>query len=153
MKHNENEIQEIKDLAKQLKADKLILKKLCNLNGFPEQLRDIEDYIPDNPDFKAYRIEYNSIKWNTHKQDKNRCSMCWNYPAINWDGSLSPCCFDYESYLNMGNVFESSFKNVWNNKKFISLRRNILRNKSSIPICSKCPVNFYEDIVEEVSFK
>ena len=153
MKHNENEIQEMKDLAKELKADKLVFKKLCNLSGFPEHLKDMESYIPNNLDYNAYKIELNSIKWNTFKQDKNWCDMAWNYPAINWDGSLSPCCFDYESYFNLGNVFESSFKNVWNSKKFISLRRNLLRDKSSIPICSKCPVNFYDDIIEEVVFK
>jgi radical SAM protein with 4Fe4S-binding SPASM domain len=153
MKHNENEIQEIKDLVKELKADKLVFKKLCDLGGFPSHLKDMENYIPENSDYSAYRIEHDSIKWNTSKQDRNWCAMAWNYPAINWDGSLSPCCFDYESFFNLGNVFESSFKNVWNSKKFISLRRNILRDKSSIPICSKCSVNFYEDIIEEVVFK
>jgi radical SAM protein with 4Fe4S-binding SPASM domain len=153
MKHNENEIQEIKDLVKDLKADKLVFKKLCNLSGFPGHLKDMESYIPNNPDYNAYKIELNSIKWNTSKQDKNWCDMAWNYPAINWDGSLSPCCFDCESYFNLGNVFESSFKNVWNGKKFISLRRNLLKDKSSIPICSNCPVNFYEDIIEDVVFK
>jgi radical SAM protein with 4Fe4S-binding SPASM domain len=153
MKHNENEIKEINDLVKGLKADKLFFKKLCNLNGFPGHLKDMKSYIPNNPDYNAYKIERNSIKWNTSKQDKNWCDLAWNYPAINWDGSLSPCCFDCESYFNLGNVFASSFKKVWNNNKFISLRRNLLRDKSSIPICSKCPVNFYEDIIEEVIFK
>ena len=153
MKHNENEIQEIKDLAKELKADKLIFKKLCNLSGFPEYLKDMEDYIPENPDYNAYRIEHASIKWNTSKQDKNWCAMAWNYPAINWDGSLLPCCFDCENYFDLGNVLKTSFKDVWNNERFISLRKKLLMDKCSMPICSKCPVNFYEDIIEEVVFK
>jgi radical SAM protein with 4Fe4S-binding SPASM domain len=79
--------------------------------------------------------------------------MAWNYPAINWDGSLSPCCFDNENLFDLGNVFESSFKKVWNNEKFISLRKKLLRDKSLIPMCAKCSVNFYEDINKEVSLK
>lgn len=153
MKHNESEIQEIKDLVKELKADKLVFKKLCNLSGFPGYIKEMESYISNNPDYNAYKIELNSIKWNTSKPDKNWCDMAWNYPAINWDGSLLPCCFDFENSFDLGNVLKTSFKDVWNNKKFVSLRKKLLQDKCSISICSGCPVNFYEDIIEEVVFK
>ena len=153
MKHNESEIEEIKNLVKELKVDKLVFKKLCNLSGFPEHLKEMANYIPDNPDYNAYKTELNSIKWNTSKQDKNWCDMAWNYPAINWDGSLLPCCFDCENSFDLGNVLKTSFKHVWNGKKFVSLRKKLLKDKCSIPICSGCPVNFYEDIIEEVVFK
>ena len=97
---------------------------------------------PDNPEYRAYRKEGGLIKWNTDKSDRNFCDMAWNYPAINWDGTLYPCCFDYNSF-NLGNVFVTGFRGLWNGKDFVSLRRRILKSKKSLASCADCPVNFY----------
>lgn len=143
MKQNEGELKEISGLARALKADKLVFKKVCDLRRFPYSFEEIEDYIPDNPDYRAYRKECGLIKWNTDKSDRNFCDMAWNYPAINWDGILYPCCFDYNLF-NLGNVFVSGFRSLWNSKDFVFLRRRILKSKKSIAGCADCPINFYD---------
>ncbi len=145
-KYNEHQMEEARDLAKKLKVDRLIFKKLCDLNGFPSSLSYLERYLPSNAAYRAYKIEGCAISYNTDKPDINFCPMAWNYPAVNWDGSLYPCCFDYGD-LEMGNVFKDGFKNVWNNKNFIRLRSKISKNKNILPVCGKCPVNIYEDII------
>ena len=148
MRHNEDEIEEIKNLAQALNADRLVFKKLCNLNGFPNDPQEMEEYMPLDTAYRAYKFEDGVYRWDTKIQDPNFCPMAWNYPVINWDGSLYPCCFEHSSF-ELGNIFESSFKEAWNNKRFISLRRDILKDKGSLRTCSECPVNFYRDIVFE----
>lgn len=143
MKQNESELEDIRGLARSLKADKLVFKKVCDLRHFPHSFEEIEDYIPDNPDYRAYRKECGLVKWNTDKSDRNFCDMAWNYPTINWDGTLYPCCFDYNSF-NLGNVVVSGFRSLWNSRDFVSLRRRILKSKKSIAGCANCPVNFYD---------
>lgn len=153
MKQNEGELEEIKGLARALKVDRLVFKKVCDLRRFPHDFKEMEDYIPDNPDYRAYRKEGGLIKWNTDKSDRNFCDMAWNYPTINWDGTLYPCCFDYNSF-NLGNVFVSGFRSLWNGKDFVFLRRKILKSKKSIASCADCPVNFYgKEITASISIK
>jgi radical SAM protein with 4Fe4S-binding SPASM domain len=152
MKHNEDQIEQLKGMAKELKADRLILKKVCNLNGFPLDLKEMEEYMAVNKHYRAYRVEAGLLRWNTDKPDRNFCPSAWVYPAVNWDGSLYPCCFDYDN-LDMGNVFEAGFKNVWNNKDFLDFRSKILKDKSSVRACADCPVNFYSEIIADIPLK
>ncbi len=149
-KHNEHQIEAVRDLAKELKVDHLIFKRICDLNGFPSDLSVLEKFLPSNPAYRAYKVEEGAIRWNTGKFDINFCPMAWNYPAVNWDGSLFPCCFDYGT-LDMGNVFEDSFKKVWNNRSFLRLRREISAGKKDLPVCGNCPINIYDDITKDIS--
>jgi radical SAM protein with 4Fe4S-binding SPASM domain len=58
---------------------------------------------------------------------------------VNWDGSVSPCCYDPNRVFDFGNVFrEGSFRAVWNGKKYQAFRRTILENKTGIPMCREC---------------
>ena len=149
MKHNEDEAEAVKKLAKTLRADRLVFKKLCDLHGIPEDLEGMEGLLPRRPADRAYKTEGGRVKWNSDREDKNFCAMAWNYPAVNWNGSLYPCCFNFESF-NLGNVLESGFRTLWNARKFMVLRRNIRRSKSSLAVCSTCPVNFYDQLTWDV---
>jgi radical SAM protein with 4Fe4S-binding SPASM domain len=149
MKQTEPRIEEFRQFAKSLKADQIVLKRIIDMNGFPSDLDHLEKYLPSDPAQRAYKIENGRIQWNSEKQDINFCPMAWNYPVVNWDGALFPCCFDYD-FLDMGNVFHAGFKEVWNNKRLAGLRRDIIKRKASLPICGSCPVNVYSDIVKDI---
>jgi radical SAM protein with 4Fe4S-binding SPASM domain len=67
------------------------------------------------------------------------CTAPWSAPVIAYDGSVLPCCWDYEHSMVMGNVFDQSFDEIWSGQKFISLRRAILAGDFvNHPTCARC---------------
>jgi radical SAM protein with 4Fe4S-binding SPASM domain len=56
-----------------------------------------------------------------------------SYAFVDPRGRMYPCLT-----LDMGNVFESSFEEVWNGPRFRAFRRLIRQNRR-LPICHRCP--------------
>ena len=64
--------------------------------------------------------------------------------VINWEGSVLPCCSVYSEKHSFGNIKEDSFRNIWNNKKYISARREVLGRKNNAKtVCHICRANDY----------
>jgi MoaA/NifB/PqqE/SkfB family radical SAM enzyme len=61
------------------------------------------------------------------------CSLIWNYAFVDPVGRLYPCMT-----LDMGNVFDRPFEDVWNGSKFRAFRR-LLRREQRLPLCERCP--------------
>jgi len=61
------------------------------------------------------------------------CSLIWNYAFVDPVGRLYPCMT-----LDMGNVFDRPFEDVWNGSRFRAFRR-LLRREQRLPICERCP--------------
>jgi MoaA/NifB/PqqE/SkfB family radical SAM enzyme len=61
------------------------------------------------------------------------CSLIWNYAFVDPVGRLYPCMT-----LDMGNVFERPFDEVWNGSRFRAFRR-LLRRERRLPLCERCP--------------
>ncbi len=72
-----------------------------------------------NPDFK--------------RQSGRACTLISNYAFVDPRGRLYPCLT-----LDMGNVFDEPFENVWNGRKFRAFRR-LLRREQRLPLCERCP--------------
>ena len=54
------------------------------------------------------------------------CSVGFDQAFITADGNVLPCCFSNEV---MGNVRESSFKKIWNSKKYTDFRKRLIRGQ------------------------
>jgi MoaA/NifB/PqqE/SkfB family radical SAM enzyme len=67
------------------------------------------------------------------RRDKVTCTTMENYAFVDPKGRLYPCLT-----LDMGNVFESSFEEVWNGARFRSFRR-LIRQEKRLPLCHRCP--------------
>ena len=61
------------------------------------------------------------------------CTLISNYAFVDPRGRLYPCLT-----LDMGNVFEQPFEEVWNGRKVRSFRR-LLRKHDRLPLCERCP--------------
>ena len=59
---------------------------------------------------------------------------------VNWDGTVSPCCYDKDGNYALGNALANggSFENVWSGKAYKGLRDAVLKDRASIPICRNC---------------
>ena len=140
-KHNEHEIENIKELAKNLNVDLLIDTMRTDMGK--EIFEKVEDaierdkaWIPENPKYSNY---------NLNEKDKKRyvaCSQLWKMAMINWDGSVLPCCHIYGEQYAFGNIFKQKFFSIWNNEKYVLARKEILNKIEKSPtICHTCKKN------------
>lgn len=63
------------------------------------------------------------------------CTWIWT-PIITWDGEVLPCCYDYNAEYSLGNVFETSFMEIYWSGRYNSLRKKMV--KKQLPLCGKC---------------
>ncbi len=142
-RHNEHEIETAKEIAKDI-GIKLIINKIRTDMGkeifeTPEKsLERDSKWLPVNP-------EYNSFNMTEKKAMKKfNCHLLWTETVINWEGSVLPCCSVYSEKHSFGNIKEDSFKNIWNNKKYTSARKEVLgRKNNSNTVCHICKANDY----------
>lgn len=135
MKHNEDEIEKIKELAKELGVDELVFKTVGVMDYFSKE--DIKKYLPNNEKYSRYKI--NEKQAVLKRKINNWCDSLWDEIVINWDGSVVPCCFDMNNKMILGNAFEQNIKEIWNSRKYIQLRKMILTNKQNLSLCKNCP--------------
>jgi len=132
MKHNQNEIEQIKSLGKSLNVDRIFLKSV--------QIYEENDYnnlLPSIDKYKRYEMLNGKLFLN--KKMKNRCRRILFTTVITWDGQVLPCCFDKDANLSFGNINNKySFKNIWNSEKSTNFRKRIFTKRDSVSICRNC---------------
>ena len=131
MKHNEHEIDKIKQLAKELEVDSLELKTVQIYSK-----DDIQNFLPQNPKYRRYKIKNEDFELKFGI--KNRCRRIWTNAVINWDGEVAICCFDKDIEHRIGNIKDSTLSEIWKNEKIRKIRNQILTDRKSIPICRNC---------------
>ena len=68
-----------------------------------------------------------------------KCTDINNVMAINYDGTVSACCRDYDNKLIVGDTNKDTIQQIWNGNEFNSYRNLINNNKQdSLPICRYC---------------
>jgi len=75
----------------------------------------------------------------------NPCAAPFQHGCILADGTVVPCCLDVDGQMPLGNVTESSFRDVWRNNDYRQLRLQMLTG--SVPagsICDNCCNTFRE---------
>lgn len=77
------------------------------------------------------------------------CPQVWNALNICWDGSLTPCSFDYEAEYLIGNINDAPLDVILNSKGARHFRRmHILGKRDKIPLCRDCMLpRFIIDVV------
>lgn len=71
---------------------------------------------------------------------KRPCFHLWNDMTVAWDGTVALCCVDYDCRGALGNVAESSIKDIWNGEAIIAIRRRhkTLGFDGLPPMCAAC---------------
>ena len=72
------------------------------------------------------------------KMSPGFCSMAMNYVKITPDGKVYPCCRGPEE-LEMGNVLEESFEDIWNGERYQEFRRQMFQGEYP-EVCASCIV-------------
>ena len=103
-----------------------------------EQLRQIESgtypyRVEVHPPLPASEMVEFYRDPNFRRVTARPCTLISNYAFVDPRGRLYPCLT-----LDMGNVFERPFEEVWNGAKFRAFRR-LLRREDRLPLCERCP--------------
>lgn len=67
------------------------------------------------------------------------CPFPWQYLVVQWNGDVVPCCRDYNAAITLGNVKESSLREIWNCSRYEDFRQQMATGEfRNNPICSPC---------------
>ena len=132
VKPNEHQIQEVRQLAKDIGVDTVALKTA--------QLYDFEQGNPLMPSQEKYS-RY-SLGSDGRYQIKNaldsHCWKMWHSCVITWDGQVVPCCFDKDAQHAMGSLQQQPFQELWQGDAYQAFRSTLLRSRSEIEMCKNC---------------
>ena len=133
VRHNEHQIEEVKNLAKQIGVDDVWLKtaQVYDYENDPNNL------IPINKKYSRYKIN-NEGKMQFKGNNANHCWRLWHDPVITWNGAVVPCCFDKDAQHQLGNLQNQSFKELWQSGVYNKFRGDVLASRKNIDICANC---------------
>ncbi|GAB4318687.1 MAG: radical SAM protein [Candidatus Sumerlaeia bacterium] len=70
------------------------------------------------------------------------CRQLWDTLLVNANGDLFPCCLVADPAMIMGNVAETPLARLWNNERFVALRRFVVQTAAAAPdfpnLCATC---------------
>jgi len=133
MKHNERQISDFWKLAKDLEIKGEIISPCVRDEGQGKL------FLPEDERYWIYdkkAFEKGILK--PKNPLKNSCWWIWHSLVITWDGNVVPCCRDPRANYIMGNILNENLKDIWNNKRYRTFRKQILTNQKNIPICQLC---------------
>ncbi len=73
------------------------------------------------------------------RAQRRPCRMLWKNLTVFHDGSVTPCCYDAEGELMIGNAHKQSLRNIWEGARLKQLRElHLARQFQKVPICHRC---------------
>ncbi len=137
MRHNEEEIPRMKQLARELGVDRFLVKTIE-----VRTLAEARTWLPDREAFRRYEVRGDAfvVKGVSKKQN---CPRLWLSTLMNWDGSIVPCCFDKNGRYRVGRIHRvEDFRAIWKGEALQAFRRQHLHHRQSIDICRNCNQGF-----------
>ncbi len=132
VKPNEHQLEDVKQLAKQLGVDEVVFKTA--------QVYDFENgnsLIPENIKYSRYKKNADGT-YSIKNKLLNQCWRMWSSCVVTWDGVVVPCCFDKDAKHPLGDLKTQSFKELWKSNKYQGFRQSILKSREEIDICKNC---------------
>ncbi|MBD3226173.1 MAG: radical SAM protein [Caldithrix sp.] len=132
-KHNQDEIDRLIEIARENKVNRIAFK---TAQVYSEE--QAKEYLPEDAQFLRYEFDGQSI--SMRGEIENWCKRLWLNTTVNWDGSISPCCFDKDADYAMAHLFDQkkSFKEIWKNGDYMQFRKQVLSNRKGIEMCGNC---------------
>jgi radical SAM protein with 4Fe4S-binding SPASM domain len=133
--YNEHEVDEAERYFKRLGVDGFA-KRPLNLNidrrRDNKTFSDFIVWLPKNSNITYYDINGFQVSL---KKKSSKCDAYKN-PIITCEGDILVCCHDIFNAVKIGNVFDKSFKAVWNSEGYKEIRKTAERR--GYQICKNC---------------
>lgn len=131
MRHNESEISVIKQLARRLSVDRLLIKTTEIHN-----IEEAQTWLPKNSRYHRYNLSDSSYQV---KNGRGACPRPWLTTLVDWDGTIVPCCFDKHGDHPMDDgEGHQNFHSIWTSAKYQQFRSILLADREKIAICRQC---------------
>lgn len=73
------------------------------------------------------------------KQHPKCCPEVFDKLSINWDGSVSACCGDYDNKMIIGNIKDNTLLEIWNSNKMNAYRKILSEKRyDELELCKGC---------------
>ena len=136
----------IRYLLGQIEAQRSPMKVMLSYIVLPENEADTQTFKTVwEPLVHAIEI------WNPHNfgdgrdfrertQEKTTCGRPKNGPLqIQWDGTVIPCCFDYNNQVPLGNAFDTPILKILHGDRYEDLRDAHEKGEfHRVPYCDQC---------------
>jgi radical SAM protein with 4Fe4S-binding SPASM domain len=67
------------------------------------------------------------------------CPEVFDKLSINWDGTVSACCGDYNNLFVVGDIRSRTLREIWHGKQMNEIRQMLLRgDHDKLSLCSSC---------------
>ena len=136
MKQNEDELKNLKKLARKIGVDRFTIKSLnpsCGSTAMDTEL------LPKNPKYRRFKYKtgtFERIRINKH------CPRPWMMANILSNGDVVPCTYDYDSSMKLGNTTEQPLTDIWNSSNYVEFRKQLFKDRQSFEKCNNCWINF-----------
>lgn len=130
--HNEHQISQIKQLAHQWGADRLVLK-----TAQIETPAHATELLPQNPKYSRYSLNSDgtiSIK----RHFNNNCFRLRSTMVVAANGDVPLCCYDKNCRYTLGNINQTDAFAIWHSPETDRLRRQVRDTKNGFDICQNC---------------
>lgn len=82
-----------------------------------------------------------SAEKNQSHSDRYPCSLLWYAMAINWDGTVSPCCVDLSGKNIIGDLKNENMRQIFVHGKIKTYREKMLQGlEEELSPCNNCDV-------------
>ncbi|MEE9168208.1 MAG: radical SAM protein [bacterium] len=141
-KHNQQEMDDLIQIAGQFDVNRISFKTAQVYSNDQANV-----FLPERDDHKRY--DYDGQNYEMKGEIKNWCKRLWLNSTVNWNGSVSPCCFDKDAEHAFANVFtnQSSFPETWKNEKSMAFRSQVMKDRRSIEMCNNCTEGLEEPYI------
>jgi radical SAM protein with 4Fe4S-binding SPASM domain len=132
VKTNEHEVPQALALGKELGIDEVRIKTA--------QLYDYQQgnpLMPENSRYSRYQKKSDGT-YRLKYSVGNHCWRMWSGSVITWNGTVVPCCFDKDANHPLGNLYNSSFKEIWKSPNYKLFRKSVFKARTGIEICKNC---------------
>lgn len=105
--------------------------------------RDVKNLFGDNVRVSEHQCFDRNVDEHHQISDPLRFERTYcGYPSqrmmIASDGTVYPCCVDYDGTMSMGKYPEQSLLEIWNGEKFKKLRNELRNNIFNSNTCKNC---------------
>jgi len=90
--------------------------------------------LPHIPPEQIWRL-FADYAWDL---GRGPCPVPYDEPTIDADGNVYPCNVFIDEPLSMGNVYRTSFMDIWHGDRFMRFRRMLKDQGGLLPICTRC---------------
>jgi MoaA/NifB/PqqE/SkfB family radical SAM enzyme len=67
------------------------------------------------------------------------CPEVFGKLSVNWDGTVSACCNDYDNLMLVGDLADQTLHEIWNSKRLAGYRNVLARMEHHrLPLCRHC---------------